>query len=83
MYAQAMTLARFYARKAVKAQLQREGLRPQWAETRVIDARARDYLAEHRAELIAQATAFIATNPTLSRMARRADIRTFARTPGY
>jgi hypothetical protein len=76
--AAAITLARYYAKREAKAQMQREGLKPQWAEPSVINARAQVYLAEHRAELIEQAMAFIATNPALTRMVRRSDINTDA-----
>ena len=48
-------LARQRAIAAVKAALQRQGLKPQYMPRREIVAAANEYLAEHRAELINEA----------------------------
>jgi hypothetical protein len=56
MNAAIATLARLASVKAVKLRLHRQGLKPQHIARRVILGMAEKYLAEHRAELIAEAT---------------------------
>ena len=53
------TLARQRAIKAAKRKLQAQGLRPSQLSHRDIVARAEVYLAEHRAELIAEVTPIV------------------------
>jgi hypothetical protein len=52
-----LTLARQRAMKVAKRQLQAQGLRPSHFSLRDLLIRADQYLAEHREELIAEATA--------------------------
>jgi hypothetical protein len=54
-----IVLARQSAIKAVKRQLQAQGLRPQLMAYREIVAAANEYLANHRDELIPQAKAIV------------------------
>ncbi len=54
-----ITLARQRAIKAVKLQFQRQGLKPNHIAHRVIVAAAEDYLAQHRAELVAEARVIV------------------------
>jgi hypothetical protein len=57
-----LTLARLAAQKAVKRRVQAEGkIRPWWAAP--INAMAREYLEEHRAELFAQAALALRERP--------------------
>jgi hypothetical protein len=65
--AQAICLARYYAKKAVKAEVQRAGIRLRHVETREINLKARVYFTAHRAELIAQATAFLSVRNVASK----------------
>ena len=53
------TLARQRAMKAAKAGLQAQGLRPSHFSHRDLLIRAKAYLAEHRAELIAEVTPIV------------------------
>ena len=59
MGAAVMVLARQRAIKAVKRGLQARGLRPHHMPHREIIAAADAYLADHRAELIAEATPIV------------------------
>jgi hypothetical protein len=59
MGAAVMVLARQRAIKAVKRQFQARGLRPHHTSHREIIAAADAYLADHRAELIAEATPIV------------------------
>ena len=59
MSAAIMTLAQRSAIKAAKHQLRAQGLKPQHMARREITAAANDYLAKHRAELIAEAKAIV------------------------
>jgi hypothetical protein len=52
----AMTLARYYAKQAVKAQWQAQGLKLQNIEASEISQAANAYLDQHLAELVAFAT---------------------------
>ena len=52
-----ITLARFYAKKAVKEQLRSQGLKLQNIQASEITEAANAYLDEHRAELMAFASA--------------------------
>jgi hypothetical protein len=61
-----MTLARYYARKAVKVQWQAQGLKLQNIESSKLSQAANAYLSQHREELIARACA------SLERFAQRA-----------
>jgi len=53
---QVMTLARYYAKQAVKQEIRRQGLRPQHIAGRLINEAANAYLDQHREELITLAT---------------------------
>jgi hypothetical protein len=55
--ADAITLARYLARKAIKAQWRAQGLKVHCIEARDLANATAAYLAEHRAELVAQAQA--------------------------
>lgn len=55
MRAATITLARYAAIKATKAELHAQGLRPSHIAYAAIVARANTYLIEHREELIAEA----------------------------
>jgi hypothetical protein len=54
-----MALAHWMAQKAIKAQWQRQGRRWQYVEPSELHQAARQYLVEHREELIADATAML------------------------
>jgi hypothetical protein len=54
-----LTLARYAAIKATKAELHAQGLRPSHIPHRDIVVLANQYLAEHRAELLAEAKATV------------------------
>ena len=54
-----ITLARHRAIKATKAELRAQGLRPNHLSHRDIIIRAEEYLAQHRAELLAEAKATV------------------------
>lgn len=49
-----MILANYLAREEVKEQLRRQGIKLRHIEAREITAKARQYLNEHRGELIEQ-----------------------------
>jgi hypothetical protein len=55
----AIALAQHEAEKTVKLTLKRQGLKPQYIARREIVALANEYLAAHRAELLAQARPII------------------------
>jgi len=59
--AQTMTLARYYAKQAVKQELRLQGLRPQHIAARLINEAALAYLDQHREELITKACATLTT----------------------
>jgi hypothetical protein len=63
-----MVMARFLAIKAVKRQLQAAGYRTSHVEMRVIAAQANAFVAQHREELLLEATEFIARVPGLQKM---------------
>jgi hypothetical protein len=52
---QLMTIARWLARKAVKAEWRAEGRKVQYIDIREITAATNQYLGEHKAELIREA----------------------------
>jgi len=58
-----MVLALMRAKKAINAKLKAQGVRVTLVLPAVINAQARDYLAEHRDELIKEAEHAIATSP--------------------
>ena len=62
-----MMLALMRAKKAIKARLRSQGVRVTLVLPAVINAQARDYLIEHREELIAEAGQIIATSPLFAR----------------
>jgi len=62
-----MVLARMRAKKAINAKLRAQGVRLTLVLPAVINAQARDYLAEHLDELIAEAEHAIATWPGFAR----------------
>jgi hypothetical protein len=64
MQPQVITLARWLAKKAIKAELRATGCRPEYAEASEIAKAANVYFAEHRNELIAEAKA----HPALLRL---------------
>ena len=53
----AIILARYLARKAIRARWQAQGLKPQYIEPSELAKAAEAYLSEHRAELIEEAWA--------------------------
>jgi hypothetical protein len=59
MRAATITLARYAAIKATKAELHAQGLKPSHIPHCQIVARANEYLAQHRTELIAEAKATV------------------------
>jgi hypothetical protein len=61
MNAHIITLARYYAKREVKAQLQAQGLKLQAIEASELAKAARAYLGEHP-ELIDQAKAWLGSN---------------------
>jgi hypothetical protein len=52
---QAITLARYYAKRAVKAAWIKQGLKPQCLDASDLTKAAKAYLSEHRAELFDEA----------------------------
>jgi hypothetical protein len=62
------TLARFYAAKAVKADLASHKIKIAETDAGAVRRMANAYLAEHQAELLAQAERTIAASPVLQRM---------------
>ena len=56
-----MTFARMRAKKAVVEQLRAQGLKPQYYSARDIALLTEDYMAQHRAKLIADAEQAIET----------------------
>ena len=58
-----VTLARQAARKAVKRQLQAQGIKLYSLSMKEISTLADDYLAQHSARLVADAKQIIATSP--------------------
>jgi hypothetical protein len=62
-----MILAHRRAKKAVERELQSRGLKPRYLPPREINELARDYLAQHRPELLAEAGHAIATWPGFAR----------------
>jgi hypothetical protein len=50
-----MGMARYLAIKAVKRQMQAQGLKISYVEMRIITAAANDYLRDHRDELLEEA----------------------------
>jgi hypothetical protein len=54
---QTMTLARYYAKQAVKAEWQRRGLKPHHIVASQLSLAADVYLAQHREELVERACA--------------------------
>jgi len=58
-----MMLARSAAAKVIKARLREQGVRLTLVKPKDINALAYPYLAEHRAQLIAEAEHIIATSP--------------------
>jgi hypothetical protein len=58
-------LARQAAIKAVKRQLQAQGLKPHCIDRKVIYARVDEYIAEHRQALLAQTWARVCSAPEL------------------
>src|SRR5262245_8667514 len=62
-----MIIAHRKAKKAIEAKLRAQGVRLTLVLPAVINAQARDYLAEHREELIAEAEKAIATWPGFAR----------------
>jgi hypothetical protein len=62
-----MIVALMRAKKAINAKLRAEGVRLTCVLPAVINAQARDYLAQHREQLIAEAEHAIATWPGFAR----------------
>ena len=69
------TLAKHEAFKAIKRQMHAEGLRPSQSPLKVIGEAARDYLAQHRSELIADAKAIVERWNAEGRFGPRGGIR--------
>jgi hypothetical protein len=74
-----MTLAHREAIKAVKRQFQRQGLKLSHFPHKVIAAEAEQYLAQHRAELIAQAIEIVERWHAEGMFGPRGGIRTRSR----
>jgi hypothetical protein len=64
----ASTLARYYADKAVRAQLLSHKIKIAEVDASALRRMADSYLAEHLAELLTQAERTIAASPALQRM---------------
>jgi hypothetical protein len=58
---QTMTLARYYAKQAVKAEWQRQGLKPHHIVVSQLNRAADDYRDQHREELVERARAALTT----------------------
>ena len=58
---QTMTLARYYAKQAVKAEWQRRGLKPHHIVASQLSLAADTYLDQHREELVQRARAALTT----------------------
>lgn len=67
----AITLARYWARRDVKARLRAQGLKPWDVEPTALALAARAHLAEHP-ELIEQATAWLGANLRSAAQRKRA-----------
>jgi hypothetical protein len=67
---QAITLARYFAKRAVKAAWLRQGLKPQYLDACDLTTAARSYLSEHP-ELIEQAAETVRNDPRLRTLAER------------
>ena len=74
-----MALARLSATKAVKRELQAQGVRLHYISSKEMRELADTYLAQHRADLIAQAAEIVATSPRFARW-RRAKLSINAQT---
>jgi len=75
-----MALARLSATNAVKRQLQAQGVKLHYVSAKEVRELADTYLAQHRADLIAQAAEVVATSPRFARW-RRAKLKTYASQP--
>jgi len=62
-----MMLALMRAKKAIKARLRSQGVRLTLVLPKDINAQAREYLIEHREQLMAEAEQIIATSPLFAR----------------
>jgi hypothetical protein len=60
-------LARYRARREVEGELRSKGIRVTLVRPAEISAQARDYLAQHRERLMAEAEQAIATSPLFAR----------------
>jgi hypothetical protein len=80
MSAAVFTLAKREALKAIKQQMQAEGLRLSQIPLKVIGAAAAECLAQHRSELIADAKAIVERWNTEGRFRPRGGIRNPLRT---
>ena len=69
-----MALARLSATNAVKRQLQAQGVKLHYISAKEMRELVDTYLAQHRADLIAQAAEIIATSPRFARW-RRAKVK--------
>src|SRR6516165_1753808 len=65
------TLARYYAKQAVRTQLRREKIKIAEIAPRDLRARTETYLDEHLPELLEQAQRTIAASPVLQKMVAR------------
>jgi hypothetical protein len=70
----AMMLARRSAIKATKRQFQAQGLKQRYMAHRIIAAAAKEYLAGHRAELIAEAKEIVERWPADGRFGKRGEL---------
>jgi hypothetical protein len=66
-----MAAVRYLARKAVKQELQAQGLKLSHIELRVIVAQAHDYVEQHRETLVVEAKRMIARSPELRKLAEQ------------
>jgi hypothetical protein len=67
---QAITLARYFAKRAVKAAWVRQGLKPQYIDASDLTKAAKTYLSGHP-ELIEQAAETVRNDPRLRTLAER------------
>jgi hypothetical protein len=70
-----MVMVRFLAVKAIKRQMIAAGLKPTHIEMRRIVAETNSYFADHREELLTEATEFIARVPGLRKMSEKEERR--------
>jgi hypothetical protein len=66
-----MAAVRYLARKAIKQQMQAQGLKLSHVEVKLIVAQAHDYAELHRETLVVEAMRMIARSPELRKLAEQ------------